>query len=391
VRVDDSVVRSRPGARPQVVRRARGFVPQPVRMPVEASRPVLAVGGHLKSTVTLMRGSAAVLSQHLGDLDSWPATRGFQEAISHLVSLTGVQPAAVAHDLHPDFRSTAWARDSGLPLVGVQHHHAHIASCLAEHGVTTQVLGIAFDGVGLGTDGAAWGGELLVADLRGFVRVSHLAPVALPGGDAAVAEPWRVALAWLARAVGPDAAAEHGPRWDPRWPAVLSLALSGRAPETTSAGRLFDAVAAVLGVCTRVSYEGQAAIELEATARRAGTAHLRAYPFDVGDGCLDPAPMWAELLADRRRGAAVEDVADAFHRGLAQGTAELAVTLAGEAGVDTAALSGGVFANALLSGLLAERLEGAGLQVLQHEQVPCNDGGLSLGQAAVAAATGPDA
>ena len=388
VRVDDSVVRSRTGRTPQVVRRARGWVPQPVRLPVEAAQPVLAVGGHLKSTVTIVRGSAAVVSQHLGDLDSWAATRGFEDAIAHLVALSGVRPAVVAHDLHPDFRSTAWARESGLPLVAVQHHHAHVASCLAEHGVTDRVLGIAFDGVGLGTDGTSWGGELLLADLAAFVRVAHLAPVALPGGDAAVAEPWRVALAWLSRALGPDVAAEHGRRWDPRWQAVLSLAMSGRAPETTSVGRLFDAVAAVLGVRTRVSYEGQAAIELEAAARTATGTGTRAYGFAVDDGCLDPAPMWAELLADRRGGVTVAESAAAFHRGLARATAELALRLAADAGVDTAALSGGVFANTLLSGLLADRLSAAGLRVLQHEQVPCNDGGLSLGQAAVAAAAG---
>jgi hydrogenase maturation protein HypF len=385
VRVDDSVMRSHRHGRMQMVRRARGWVPQPVRLPVEARQPVLAVGAELKSTVTLARGAWAVPSQHLGDLGEWRSVVAFDEAIRHLAELTRVQPALVAHDLHPDYRSTAWAVNCGLPLLGVQHHHAHIAACLVEHGVTSTVLGIAFDGNGLGTDGTSWGGEFLLADLTESRRVAHLAPVALPGGDAAVREPWRTAVSWLHRCLGGAVAAEHGARWDERWPGVLSVAASGRAPETTSVGRLFDAVAAVLGVVTHSTYEGQAAVELETLARRARGRRAGRYDFGT-EGGLHPGPAFEALLVDRTRGVPLEDMAVAFHRGLARASGDLAVQLAGRYGVDTVALSGGVFANGLLSDLLADRLRAEGLRVLQHEQLPPNDGCISVGQAAVAAA-----
>jgi hydrogenase maturation protein HypF len=386
VRADDSVLRSAPGGRLQMVRRARGWVPQPLRLPVAAARPVLAVGAQLKSTVALAQGGSLVLSQHLGDLDDWATYRAFTSAVEHLVRLSGASPALVAHDLHPDYRSTAWATACGLPLVGVQHHHAHVAACMVEHGVTSRVLGVAFDGVGLGSDGSLWGGELLLADLTGFTRVGHLLPVALPGGDAAVRQPWRTALSWLHRSLGPEAAAQQGPRLDERWRSVLSLVVSGRSPETSSVGRLFDAVAALLGVRTQVTYEGQAAMELEAAARRADGSRVPHYDVAVDAGILDPAPMLTALLVDRDRGVPVEELAAGFHRGLASGTARLAAQVAAEHGVSTVALTGGVFQNALLSDLLATRLRSAGLQVLQHEQLPPNDGSISVGQAAVAAA-----
>ncbi len=386
VRTDDSVLQARSEGRPRLVRRARGWVPQPLQLPLPAARPVLAVGAQLKSTVALARGGSVVVSQHLGDLDDWATYQAFTAAVEHLTRLSGVTPAVVAHDLHPDYRSTAWARASGLALHAVQHHHAHVAACLVEHGVTSQVLGLAFDGVGLGSDGTLWGGEFLLADLAASERVGQLAPVALPGGDAAVREPWRVALAWLHRALGPDVAAAHGPRLDGRWAAVLSIVAAGRAPETSSAGRLFDAVAALIGVRTRVTYEGQAAIELEALARRADLRWAPSYSFSVDGARLDPAPMLGQLLADRDRGVPVERLAAGFHRGLADSSAQLAVRLASECGVDTVALSGGVFQNALLSDALATALRRAGLRVLVHEQLPPNDGAISVGQAAVAAA-----
>ncbi|CAN5261109.1 carbamoyltransferase HypF [soil metagenome] len=386
VRVDDSVVRSHRSGRLQVVRRARGWVPQPVRLPTAARAPILAVGAHLKSTVTLARGESAVISQHLGDLDTWPAAQAFEQAVRHLVHLSGVTPAVVAHDLHPDYRSTSWAVASGLPLIAVQHHHAHIAACLVEHCQTGPVLGIAYDGVGLGDDGTLWGGEFLLADLTTSTRLGHLSPVSLPGGDTAVREPWRMALAWLHRSLGEEVAAEHGPRWDDRWPAVLSVVAAGRAPETTSVGRLFDAVAALLGVVTSVSYEGQAAVELEAVARSADPSSVPDYPFGRDGTSLDPAPLLAALLADRACGVEVAQMAAGFHRSLAVASTGLAVDLASHVGVDTVALSGGVFVNGLLSDLLADRLSAAGLRVLQHQALPPNDGSISLGQAAVAAA-----
>lgn len=387
VRVDDSVVRSRAGGRPQMVRRARGWVPQPLRLPVEAAHPVLAVGAQQKSTVALVRGRSAVVSQHLGDLGSWPASVAFEQAVRHLIDLSGVEPELIAHDLHPDYRATAWAAASGLPLLGVQHHHAHVAACLAEHGVTGPVVGVAFDGVGLGTDGTMWGGEFMLAYLTGFTRLGHLAPVPLPGGDAAVREPWRMALAWLDRSLGREAATRLGSDWDARAPAVLSLLNARSTPVTTSVGRLFDAVAAVLGVRLRITYEAQAAVELEALARAADPrGGARSYPFELDGGVLDPAPMFAALVRDRARGVPVEDLAAGFHLGLAEASAQLAVRLCSEHGVDTVALSGGSFANVLLSDLVAAGLERSGLRVLQHEVLPPNDGGISVGQAAVAAA-----
>ena len=386
IRADDSVVRVTPGGRAQVLRRARGYVPQPVRLPVPAERPVLAVGAELKSTVALARGSAVIASHHLGDLTHWSTWTGFLQAVTHLPALAGVEPAVVAHDLHPDYRSTAWAREQQLPTVGVQHHHAHVAACLVEHGRAGPVLGIVFDGAGFGDDGTLWGGELLLADLVGYRRVGHLAPAALPGGDAAVREPWRMAMSWLHRALGPDEAAQHGSRLDERWAAVMSLVASGRCPETSSVGRLFDAVAALLGVRQRVSYEGQAAIELEALARRAGGRVAAGAPFGVVADRLSPAPVLRQLLHDRARGVPVETLAAGFHLSLAEGTARLAARLAATHGVGTVVLTGGVFANVLLTDVLARGLRRAGLEVLVHEQLPPGDGSISIGQAGVAAA-----
>jgi len=386
VGVDDSVLRSAPGGRLQMTRRARGWVPQPVRLTVASPHPVLAVGAQLKSTVALARGNSLTVSQHLGDLDDWPTYGAFTSAIGHLIRLSGVQPTVVAHDLHPDYRSTAWAQESGLTRIGVQHHHAHVAACLVEHRITTKVLGIAFDGTGLGTDGTLWGGEFLLADLLDFERVGHLVPAQQPGGDAAVREPWRMALSWLHRALGPDVAAEHGARLDGRWAAVLSLVASGRSPETSSAGRLFDAAAALLGIRSIVSYEGQAAIELEACARKATASRTPEWDVDVRGSVLDPAPLLLGLVDGRSRGLGVDVLAAAFHRGLASGTARLAVDLAELHDVDTVALSGGVFQNVVFSDLLADQLRRAGLRVLMHEHLPPHDGSISAGQAGVAAA-----
>ncbi|MDP9020826.1 MAG: carbamoyltransferase HypF, partial [Actinomycetota bacterium] len=266
IRADDSVVRARPGGRTQMVRRSRGFAPEPLPLPRPARRQVLAVGAELKNTVSVAKDANVVASHHIGDLEHLAAHRSFLQATEHLCHLTGVEPEVVAHDLHPEYLSTKYALDLDLPTVGVQHHHAHVASCLVEHGRTDPVLGIAFDGLGLGTDGTLWGGELLVADLRGFRRVGHLRSLPLPGGAQAIREPWRMALAWAHTALGPAAAARYGESADERWRAVLALLERPETPVTSSAGRLFDAVAALVGLRPRITYEGQAAIELEAAA-----------------------------------------------------------------------------------------------------------------------------
>jgi hydrogenase maturation protein HypF len=409
IRCDDSVVRAassvwsiggarapridRTVDRVQMVRRSRGYAPEPIRLPTPAHRHVLAVGAELKSTVAVAKGDNVVASHHIGDLEHLAAYRSFLQAVDHLCGLTGVTPEVVAHDLHPEYMSTKFAAELDVPAVGVQHHHAHIASCLVEHGWTEPVLGIAFDGLGMGTDGTAWGGELLVADLDGFRRVGHLLPVALPGGDRAAREPWRMAVAWLAATLGPEAAARYGPTADDRWEAVLGLALRPDVLRTSSAGRLFDAVAALLGLRTRITYEAQAAIELEAAAAGQPLAGPGGYELDIVPGpdglLLDPGPLLATVVAERDGGAPVGEIAAGFHAGLGRGAAQAAIGCAAAAGLDTVALSGGVFQNARLTEVVVAELESAGLRVLVHRLLPPNDGGVSVGQAAVAARRAP--
>jgi hydrogenase maturation protein HypF len=378
------------GPQVQMVRRSRGYAPEPIALPTTACRHVLAVGAELKSTVAVAKGDTVVASHHIGDLEHLAAYRSFLQAVDHLCHLTGVTPEVVAHDLHPEYMSTKFAADLDLPAVGVQHHHAHIASCLVEHGRTEPVLGIAFDGLGLGTDGTAWGGELLVADLDGFRRVGHLRQVALPGGDRAAREPWRMAVAWLAATLGPEAAERYGRTVDDRWAPVLDLALRPDVLRTSSAGRLFDAVAGLLGVRTRITYEAQAAIELEAAAAGQPLVVPGDWAIDVVDGpdgllVLDPTPLLATVMAERERGTSPAVISAGFHAGLGLGAAAAAARAAAAHGLDTVALSGGVFQNARLTEVVVNALDAAGLGVLVHRRLPPNDGGISVGQAAVAA------
>ncbi|HSH61988.1 MAG TPA: carbamoyltransferase HypF, partial [Acidimicrobiales bacterium] len=225
----------------QMVRRSRGYAPEPLLLPVPTSRQLLTVGAELKNTVAVAKGATVVASHHIGDLEHLPAYRSFLQAVTHLSHLAGVEPDLVAHDLHPEYLSTKFAMDLDLQSLGVQHHHAHIVSCLVEHGRSEPVLGVAFDGLGMGADGTLWGGELLVADLTGYRRAGHLRPVPMPGGNQAVREPWRMALVWAAAALGEEAAERYGKTVDERWPAVLALSRHANTPVTTSAGRLFNA------------------------------------------------------------------------------------------------------------------------------------------------------
>jgi hydrogenase maturation protein HypF len=403
-RVDDSVVRFMDGA-PRLLRRARGYAPAPFSLPggFAAAPPILALGGELKSTVCLLAGGKAVLSQHLGDLEEARTARAYTQTIELYLALFRQRPRVLAVDLHPGYRSTLtgrdWAARDGLGLVEVQHHHAHIASVLADNGWPADgppVVGIALDGLGLGSDGTLWGGELLVADYAGFRRVGLLAPTPLPGGAKAILEPWRCAFAQLHTHLGwGEVLAEYGAevRWLEERPLAVLRQMMERglnAPLTSSCGRLFDAVAAVLGIRREgIVYEGQAAIELETLASSVGPADA-GYPFGalvMGDAfALDPAPMWTGLLGDLKAGREPAVLAARFHRGLADALVRLAVRVAGDAGLDTAALSGGVVQNRLLSEALAAGLRAAGLRLLTHHRVPANDGGLALGQAAVAAA-----
>jgi hydrogenase maturation protein HypF len=386
IRCDDSVVRATPGDRTQVLRRSRGLAPAPLPLVVAARRPILAVGAELKSTVAVTLGTDVVASHHIGDLEHLATYRSFLQAIDHLCHLYGVVPDTVAHDLHPEYLSSKLAADLDLPAVGVQHHHAHLASCLTEHGRSGPVLGLAFDGLGYGPDGTLWGGELLVADLCGFERVGHLAATTMPGGGAAIREPWRMGVAWAHQAGVDD------PFDDPRRDAVHDLAARGVGPVTTSMGRLFDAAAALLGLRPVASYEAQAAIELEALARAVPRGEAPSYAVDVardaaGMVLIHPGPLVAALLADRARGRAPALLAAGFHESIGAAAAVAAVDLAREHGLRTVALSGGVFQNVRLTEVVEEALTTAGLEVLVHRRVPPNDGGISIGQAAVAAAT----
>ncbi len=389
IRCDDSVVRTRLGGDVQMVRRSRGYAPEPLTLPEPARCQVLAVGAELKNTLAVAKGNAVVTSHHIGDLEHLAAYRSFLQAVDHLCHLAGVEPEVVAHDLHPEYLSTKFAVDMGLPTLGVQHHHAHIVSCLVEHGRTGPVLGLAFDGLGLGSCGTLWGGEFLVADLGGFRRVGHLLPVPLPGGDRANTEPWRMAMAWTDAALGRPAAEGVGRRLDDRWAAVLTLIEHPATATTTSVGRLFDAVAALLGLHPHMTYEAQAAVALEACTAGVPLGDGAGYEATVGDdgevAVLDPAPLIARVVAERDAGTPVPVIAAGFHDGLGRSAARLAIDLASRHGLDTVALSGGVFQNARLSEVVERACRGTGLTVLVHHRVPPNDGGISIGQAAIAA------
>jgi hydrogenase maturation protein HypF len=382
MRTDDSVVRGR-----VVLRRSRGYVPDSVALPVEATRPQLACGAELKSTFCVAKGRRAWVSHHIGDLENWETLRSFREGIAHFERLFAVEPEIVAHDLHPDYLSTKDALErEGVHHVGVQHHHAHLAACLAEHGEHGPAVGAIFDGTGYGPDRTIWGGELLVGGLAGFERAGWLWPVRLPGGARAIKKPWRMACAWLTAATEGDPAMPATMDIEPsRWRAVTDLARSGLAsPVTTSMGRLFDAVAALCGVRAAVNYEGQAAAELEGIADRGETG---AYPLPLAERdhlVLDARETILAILGDLPAGPAL--VSARFHNTVAATTAAACARVAQARGLDTVVLSGGVFQNRLLLERAVAALEDAGLRVLVPERLPPNDGGISYGQAAVAAA-----
>ncbi|MDH6131272.1 hydrogenase maturation protein HypF [Kitasatospora sp. MAA4] len=391
---DDSVLRICDGA-PLMLRRSRGYAPLPVALPVPV-RAALAVGGDLKNTFCLAEGRRAWLSAHIGDMDDLATQHAFERAEAQLESITGVRPALLAADRHPAYRSGRWAeRHRGeRQLAKVQHHHAHIASAMAEHGLDggRPVIGVAFDGTGYGEDGAVWGGEILLADYDGYRRFGQLAYVPLPGGDAAVHRPYRMALAHLRAA---------GLPWTPDLPCVAAcppdeLRLLERQLErdlncvpTSSMGRLFDAVSSLAGVCQLAGYEAQAAIELEAAALAAVVDGL-GYAFDLRPGpsgrlLADPAPVLAAVVADLRAGAARALIAARFHAAVADLVRRFCAAARAETGLDTVALSGGVFANTVLSSACSADLTRDGFTVLRHRLVPPNDGGLALGQLMVAA------
>jgi hydrogenase maturation protein HypF len=396
-RCDDSVMKT-VGGQPGHVRRSRGFAPNPIEMPLCLCAPALAVGAELKATFALGCGANAVLSHHLGDLANATTFSSLASDIRNYECLLGISPQIIAHDRHPDYASTRYAlarcRAEGLRLVGVQHHHAHMAACMAEQGLSGSVLGVIFDGTGYGEDGAIWGGEFLRGDYKGFERLAHLRYIGLPGGDRAVREPWRSAAAYL-REAGID------PRpflldVEPGDLRIVMQMLERRfqCPLTSSAGRLFDAVAAILSIRSRCSFEAQAAMEMEALAEEGSADGLYSFGLDswehdhAGPAVVDTRPMIRELAADVRRGIEPAACATRFHATLAQLIVTVCDRLRNATGTNRVVLSGGVFQNSALTHQAVAGLERSGFAVYRHALVPCNDGGICLGQLAVAAANG---
>ncbi len=389
-RYDDSVVRV-VGDTAVFLRRARGYAPLPVPLPLATPRPLIAVGPHLKNTFTLAHGRDAYVSQHIGDLETLETLEHFQATLATYRRLFRVEPEVAVRDAHPGYLSTRLAGDLGLArIIAVQHHHAHVAAVIAEHGVITPVVGLAFDGTGYGDDGHVWGAEFLVADLAGYRRAGHLRYASLPGGDLAARQPWRVALGYLT--LEPGAADAFEAAFTDvdyvEWTIAEQQTRHGlNAPLASSLGRLFDAAAAVLGIRHVAHYEGQAAMELEALA---GERPAQPLPFPLrlegGVWILDPVPLLAALGERLARGASVPDLAAVFHESVAAAANELGARIAAEAGLHTIALSGGCFQNARLLASIKARLETRGLAVLLPRRLPPNDGAVSFGQAAVAAA-----
>lgn len=389
MRVDDSVTRIIL-KKPYLLRRARGYAPDPILLPREMPN-ILAAGAELKNTFCLTRKRYAFLSHHIGDLENYETLRSFEEGVEHYERLFRIKPEIIATDLHPDYLATRYgvqrATTERLSLIQIQHHHAHLAACLADNGWTSTdpVIGLSLDGTGLGTDGAIWGGEVLVGGYRGYERRYHLKYAPLPGGDLSVRKPARMALAHLWAA---------GLEWAPELPPMQALcyeeqtALRGQIERglnslpTSSMGRLFDAAAALMGVAQIATYEGQAAIQMEALA---DPDEVKSYPFDTHGDELDPTPMWEGLLSDWHSGIEQHILAARFHNSVTTVLVECCQKLRTEIGIKTVAFSGGVWQNRYLLERTYRQLREAGFEVLLHRQVPTNDGGLALGQALVAA------
>ena len=391
-RYDDSVVRVAEES-PVFLRRARGYAPLPLKLPLASPRPLVAVGPHLKNTFTLVQGGDAYVSQHIGDLENLETLEHWRAALDAYRRLFRLEPEVAVRDLHPGYMSTRIAGDLGLErIISVQHHHAHVAAVLAEHGFTDRAIGIAFDGTGLGDDGNIWGAEFLEADLGAYRRRGQLRYARMPGGDLAAREPWRAALGYLA--LDPDAAHAFAyvldaVNYNVRNVALQQMARRLNAPFASSMGRLFDAAGAVLGVSLDNQFEGQTAMLLESLA---GTRRAQPLPFPMfaatapESWILDPVPLLIALGELRAQGASIADLAARFHESIAAGADELAARLAADLGLGTIVLSGGCFQNARLLVSLRARLESRGLRVLIPRRLSPNDGAISYGQAAVAAA-----
>ncbi|MFH1560856.1 MAG: carbamoyltransferase HypF [Chloroflexota bacterium] len=392
VRCDDSVARVFEG-KEFLLRRSRGHAPLPVRLPFEV-RPGLACGGHLKNTFCLTRDNYAFLSHHIGDLENLETLSSFESGIEHFQGLFRVDPEVVAYDLHPEYLSTRYAlelkrkRAGGMQFIPVQHHHAHVASCMAENGLSGPAIGVAFDGTGYGEDGQVWGGEFLVADYAGFERVAHLQYLPLPGGEASIRKPYRMALSYLSF-LPKDLVANLAllKRVSPLELAVVKKQVEERfnSPLTSSMGRLFDAVSSLLGICDAITYEGQAAIELEMMAE--GSVE-EGYHWPVGGRRFPLVLDWAYplegVISDLKAGVPVPVISARFHNTIAEMIAQTCAAIREKMGLDQVVLSGGVFQNTVLLERALRQLRSRGFEPFTHHQIPCNDGGISLGQAVVA-------
>jgi hydrogenase maturation protein HypF len=395
IRCDDSVVRALPETfsvkrSTFPIRRSRGYSPFPVKLPSEVPS-LLAAGTELKNTFCITNQNYAFLSHHIGDMENYETLKSFEQGVEHFERLFRVKPEAIAHDLHPNYLATRYALEraerESLPIVAVQHHHAHIAACMAEHGLdgSRPVIGLSFDGTGYGDDGAIWGGEILVADYKSYQRAFHLEYFPLPGGDAAIKKPARTALALL-WSLGLD--------WDEQLDSVKEFCAQDRnilraqlekkinTPMTSSMGRLFDAAAALAGVRQSVNYEGQAAIEFEALA---DSAEGGKYSFGLNQDRVETRSMLEALIKDVMGGVSPSKISAKFHNGLAVMARDVCLKIKSEAGIDEVALSGGVWQNMTLLRKAVQLLEADGFKVYIHQEVPTNDGGVSLGQAVIAA------
>lgn len=390
---DDSVIRVFEGE-PIFLRRSRGYAPRAIVVPAQG-KTVLAVGAELKSAVCVLKGNRACLSQHIGDLKNPITSDAFETSIRQLERILEACPEIVAHDLHPDYLSTGYALSrEGVASLAIQHHHAHMAACMAEHGLQGETVGVIFDGTGFGSDGTVWGGEFLVGGYGGFERRGRFAPLPLPGGDAAVKEPFRMAISWLRKAFG-DSYRGRLPFFgfpistDDRDLLEQIMAKGINSPFTSSCGRLFDAVAALIGLRKGVNYEGQAAMELEAIAEKGRLAEPYGYDLDCREELweLDFSAMIRALVNDLERGLLREDMARTFHLTVSIAAADMCEAIRNQTGLDRIVLSGGSFQNRLLTGDLCRLLRGRDFKVFTHRLVPPNDGGLALGQAMVAAFT----
>jgi hydrogenase maturation protein HypF len=389
MRCDDSVTRMFDG-KPYILRRSRGYVPFPIKLsfPLEM---ILACGGELKNTFCLTRGQYAFMSHHIGDLENLETLTSFEEGIEHFKRLFYIEPKAVAYDLHPDYLSTQYALSiPGIPRIGVQHHHAHIVSAMAENGMEGDVIGVALDGTGFGLDGTIWGGEFIRANLRDFDRLAHLKKVPMPGGSMAIKEPWRMAMVYLSEAFRDETAKlkiNLMKRIDSQKWGFLKKAIEKKinTPWTSSMGRLFDAISSLLSIRDEVHYEGQAAIELEMIADHGAKEE---YPFHIyKDGkpmVVDPAEMVRGIVHDLIDGAPTSEISGKFHQTISRIVVETCETIRSDEKLNRVVLSGGVFQNMFLLSLVAEGLKRSDFDVYTHHLVPTNDGGISLGQAVIA-------